>query len=148
MNEVQYVNLENPGKCYKNSKLSPAVAEEITCGKIGKLFLLDDGGNLLSDAIFAEQIVSDGDTRGAFKLILTQEMILGTVVKDLAKPVPDIGHFIKCISNAFYKFKSENKAFDGVGMLQPLRIKSISSDISRHLRSYHQKKETVLILHL
>ena len=140
MNEVQYVNLEHPGVCYKNSKLSPAVAEELSCDKIGRNLLLDVDENYLLHAIFAEQIVSDGDTRGAFKLILSQEQILGDIVKGSAKPVPDIGHFIKCISNAFYKFKTENKEYDGVGMLQPLRIKSMSSDISRHLRTYHQKK--------
>ena len=111
MNEVQYVNLEHKGKCAKNSKKSPAIAEEFACERVGKNLLLDKNNKFISEneAIFACEVVSDGDTRGTFRLILEQERILGKSVKGIAKPVPDIEHFIKCISNAFYKFKGLDK---------------------------------------
>ena len=143
MNEVQYVNLQHKGRCYKNSKLGPAVAEEFASERVGRQLLLNKKNKYLSEdeAIFASEVVSDGDTRGSYKLILTQETILGTSVVDVAKVIPDIGHFIKCISNAFYTFKSKNTVFGGIGMLEPLRIKSMTSDISNHLRAYNKKKQ-------
>ena len=151
MNEVQYVNLEHKGKCAKNSKKSPAIAEEFACERVGKNLLLDKNNKFISEneAIFACEVVSDGDTRGTFRLILEQERILGKSVKGIAKPVPDIGHFIKCISNEFYKFKGLHKVYARTGMLEPLRIKSMTSDISKHLRKYNsKKKERTLILNI
>ena len=111
MNKIQYVNLTHEGACYKNSTKSPAIAEEFACEKIGRDLLKNTHNTFLQtdECIFATEIISDGDTRGCYKLILEQEIILGPAVKGIAKHVPDIGHFVKCISNAFYKFKLTNK---------------------------------------
>ena len=92
------------------------------------------------EAIFADAICSDGDTRGSFKFIDRQVELLGECVKNIAEHIPDIGHLIKCISNGFYTFKEKNKIYGGVNMLDVLRIKSISADVSRHIREFHKEK--------
>ena len=122
MNEIQYTHIEHDGICYKNTTIGPASAEEIACVQAGVEFLVNSDGQFWPDdkAIFANVVVSDGDT------------------------IPDIGHFIKCISNGFYTFKTKKKQFGGDGLLDPGRICSISSDVSRHLRSYSNEKKAIL----
>ena len=88
------------------------------------------------EACFTDQLVTDGDTRGCKKIIERQCELLGELVRGIAEHIPDIGHFIKTISNGFYKYKTDFKEYSGVGCLTPVRIKTISSDISRHLRMY------------
>ena len=53
--------------------------------------------------------MSDGDTRGSMKFIKKEQEILRQVVEGIAEPIPDVGHFIKTISNGFYSFKKKNK---------------------------------------
>ena len=55
--------------------------------------------------------------------------------KNIVELMPDIVHFIKCISNGSRSFKENNKEFSGVSILDPIRIKLISSDVSRCLIS-------------
>ena len=47
----------------------------------------------------------------------------------------DVGHFMKYILNGFCSFKENNKDISGSNLLDPIRIKCISSDVSRHLNS-------------
>ena len=57
-------------------------------------------------------------------------------VAGIVEHIPDIGHFIKTISDSFYKLKSQNSEYIGVALLNPVRIKIIASDVSCHLRSF------------
>ena len=143
MNEIQYTHIQHEGICYKNTTIGPASAEEIACVQAGVELLVNSDGKFLPDdeAIFANIVVSDGDTTGSLKLIAKQAELIGDAAKNVADQIPDIGHFIKCISNGFYTFKMKNKQFGGVGLLDPSRIRSISSDVSRHLRSYSNEKK-------
>ena len=140
MNKIQYQSIKHKGVCYRNTTAGPAIAEELACIEAAELLLTDTDGNLLDDsqAIFCDTVVSDGDTRGSLKLIARQAEIIGNEAKNIAEQIPDIGHFIKCISNGFYTIKTKNKEFSGVGLLEPQRIRSISADVSRHLRDYHR----------
>ena len=58
--------------------------------------------------------------------------------------MPNVGHFIKLISNGFYSFKENDREFYGVSLLDPIRIKCVSSDVSRNLNSCNNldKKNT------
>ena len=49
--------------------------------------------------------------------------------------MPEIGHFIECISNGFSSFKEINKEFSCVSLSDPIRIKRIPSDVSLQPRS-------------
>ena len=142
MSGVQYVSVSHEGPCHKNTSVSPAIAEEIACGEAAYQLLYNEDGSMKSteEAIFADAICSDGDTRGSFKFIDRQVELLGECVKNIAEHIPDIGHLVKCISNGFYTFKDKNKIYGGVNMLDVLRIKSISADVSRHIRDYNKSK--------
>jgi hypothetical protein len=74
---------------------------------------------------------------GARKLISTQKECIGDAAKDVAVQVPDIGHFIKYISNGLYKLADRSKSLKGKCLLKPLRIHCIAGDIKRHLKSFH-----------
>ena len=125
----------------KNTSASPAIAEEIACGEAAYQLLFNKDGSMKSteEAIFADAICSDGDTRGSFKFIDRQVELLGECVKNIAEHIPDIGHLIKCISNGFYTFK-EKKIYGGVNMLDVLRIKSISLMYQDTYVSFIKKK--------
>ena len=150
MCDVQYCHISHGGVCHKNTTASPAVAEEIACEKIAKALLLDDDCNFLpeNEAIFVLNIVSDGDTKGSLKLLATQAKIVGEDAtingvpsKTMVGHTLDIGHLIKCISNGFYKFKTDNSEYGGKFVLNPLRIKAISADVSRHLCSFNLRRK-------
>ena len=86
------------GVWYRNSKYSPAQAEEYAMERAAKLFLdLPD-----DEAIFADKVRSDGDTRGSDKVIKAQNKYLGHIVDGVAEHEPDIGHFFKTLSNGLY----------------------------------------------
>jgi hypothetical protein len=63
--------IEHAGKCHQNSKHSPAVAEEFACEHAGRFLLCGDTNGVLPDdeAIFLEEIVLDGNTKGPARLI-------------------------------------------------------------------------------
>ena len=52
-------------------------------------------------------IIGDGDTKGQSKFINKQAELVPTY-HGKAEYIPDIGHFIKCISNAFYALAAKN----------------------------------------
>ena len=72
-----------------------------------------------------------------------QNEIIGCAADRVAEHIPDIGHFIKCVSNGFYKLKEKNKEFSGVGLLDVSRIKAVSADVSRHLREYNIVRKSI-----
>ena len=129
------IDFSHPGRCYRNSKYSPAQAEEYAMEKAGE-FLLNLPDN---KAIFAEIVVTDGDTRGQTRLISRQAEIIGPAAEGQAIYIPDSGHFIKCISNGLYELKRRDPTLGGSGLLEPTRIRAISGDIMRHLRSCHDE---------
>ena len=77
-------------------------------------------------------------TKEMGKLISRQLEMLGSNDAEKDKLMPDIGHFIKSISNGFHSFKDKKSEFSGVSLLDPNRVRSTSSDVSRHLKDYHK----------
>ena len=65
----------------------------------GKLRLDDE-------AILVDCFISDGDTKGA-SFIATQASIVPELFNEIAIYLPDIRHFIKCISNALLSLMVE-----------------------------------------
>jgi hypothetical protein len=129
------VDLTHEGKCYRNSCHSPASAEEFAAADAGKylMSLPDD------EAIFGDEVITDGDTRSPNKFIDAQAEIVGPAAAGAAERIPDIGHFIKTVSNGLYKAASDDPTLKGKDLLEPARIKMISSDLATHLRNYHDK---------
>jgi hypothetical protein len=73
------IDLSHDGQCFRNSKYSPAQAEEYACEAAGKFFLFDQGTNdfkASDEAFFVINMVTDGDTHGAVKLFKAQEELL------------------------------------------------------------------------
>eukprot|EP00985_Skeletonema_marinoi_P018417 scaffold10289_cov75-Skeletonema_marinoi.AAC.1 len=136
--EITTEDLKHNGTCARNSKYSPAVAEEYALERIAEYLLIDpETGKLRPDdeAILVDCFVSDGDTKGATRFIATQARL----VKEFdgkAIYLPDIGHFIKCISNALHSLASKHSDLRGVALLEPARIKSITSDVTKILKAY------------
>ena len=62
---------------------------------------MDKNGNMLEndEGVFAAKIVRDTDTRGGLKFTNKQSELIGSVSKNIAELMPDIGHFTKSISN-------------------------------------------------
>jgi hypothetical protein len=63
--------IEHAGKCHQNSKHSPAVAEEFACEHAGHFLLCGKTNGVMPDdeAIFLDEVVLDGDTKGPARLI-------------------------------------------------------------------------------
>ena len=97
---------KHSGKCYHNSNLGPAVAEEHCAVEAANDFLLDSKGNYVGDdmAVYGHRVVSDGDTRASVKLIATQASILGDAATDDAEQDPNCSHLCKCMSNSYFLF--------------------------------------------
>ena len=66
-----FTDIKHDGKCSRNTHVSPAIAEEFACGDAAYDLLFGKDGNFLGEdeAIFVNQIFSDGDTRGSIKFI-------------------------------------------------------------------------------
>ena len=81
MNMIQFVSINHPGTCYRNTSIGPAYAEEFACVEAADRLLVDTSGNYLPDdqAIFAERLVTDGNTRGSLKFIAKQNELIGGV---------------------------------------------------------------------
>jgi hypothetical protein len=63
--DVELSSINHEG-CHRNTTHLPATAEEAMSEDMGKFVLMSSDGTYLSDneAIFADEIVSDGDTKG------------------------------------------------------------------------------------
>jgi hypothetical protein len=106
----------------------PATAEEDACIDAANLFLINpDTEEFLGDdlAIFGDEIITDGDTRAAKKFIDAQAHLIGKPAYGLAARVPDIGHFVKTVSNALYTIRRDDSTLCGKGLLDPPRIKPL-----------------------
>ena len=57
------------------------------------------------EGVFAVKIVSDSDTKKGLKFVNRQSESIDSSSKNIVELVPDIGNFIKCISNRFCTFK-------------------------------------------
>ena len=130
------VDLTHPGKCYRNTVHGPATAEEYAWERAG-YELLDAEDD--DEKIFLDEVCSDGDTRGVKRFISAQIAVIGDAVKGLAEQDPDGGHLIKCISNGYYDTAEHDKSLKGAGLLEPTRIRAISSDVGKHIRTFHNK---------
>ena len=71
MNKLHYQTIEHDGVCYKNTISGPSIAEDLACVEVAEIILNNEYGNSLpdSEAIFGEEIIIDGDTRGCMKFI-------------------------------------------------------------------------------
>ena len=106
MHDVQFAQVKHKGKCYRNTTHGPAVAEEYACVDAAEALLFNKDGKFLGEeeACFIDRLVTDGDTRGCKNFIDKQCELLGELVRGIAEHIPDIGHFIKTISNGLERF--------------------------------------------
>jgi hypothetical protein len=77
--DLNNIDLSHYGHCYRNSKYSPAQAEEYPCAEAGQFFLCDEATNDFNasdEAFFVAKMVTDGDTPEAIKLFKAQEELL------------------------------------------------------------------------
>ena len=140
LEDLSTEDIQHDGQCYRNTGRGPTIAEELACGDAGLLLLKsEDSDEFLPDdiAIFADQIVSDGDTRGAKKFIAAQFEFIGAVVANIVEYLPDIGHFIKTVSNALYDLGEHDPNLKGSCLLEPARIRAMSSDLAMHFRDFN-----------
>ena len=81
MNMIQFASINHPGICYRNTSIGPAYDEKFTCVEAADRLLVDANGNYLPDdnAIFADRLVTDGDTRESLKFIAKQNELIGSV---------------------------------------------------------------------
>ena len=73
---------------------------------------------------------------GGLKFMYRKSDSIGSTSKNTSELIPEIRHFIECISNVFYSFKENNKEFSCVSLSIPIRIKRIPSVVSLESRSY------------
>ncbi|EJK56195.1 hypothetical protein THAOC_23970, partial [Thalassiosira oceanica] len=111
--DLSAADLSHEGTCYRNRKIRP-----------------DD------EAILGDFVIADGDTRGPLRFISRQAELVGDSWKGKAQYCPDIGHFIKCISNALFTLANKNTELRGKNLLEPVRIKVLVSDILKYIREY------------
>jgi len=64
------------------------------------------------DTILTNFVISDGDTKGPTRFINKQAELVPSF-KGKAEYLPDIGHFIKCISNSLYALATNNVKLRG-----------------------------------
>jgi hypothetical protein len=135
--DISEAEITHPGVCYRNTTHTPATAEEAASESAGIDLLQNADGSYRDDseAIFCDEIVSDGDTKGRNKIINGQVDIIGAAAEGKAEGFPSIEHLMKCISNGFYTLADKNSTLKGAGLLQPARIKSITSDVNTVIRS-------------
>ncbi len=114
--DITAEQLQHDGECSRNSKHGPAVAEEYAMEYLAEYLLKDPVTNKLrsdEEAILVDWFIADGDTKGAVRFIKKQASIIPEF-DGTAEYIPDIGHFIKCISNALYHIASQNSDLRGV----------------------------------
>ena len=139
--DLNFEDLSHPGKpCQRNSAHGPAGAEEYALANLAKYLLVDPNtGKFRPDdeAILVDYFVADGDTKGPRRFIRTQAELVPSFAGK-SEYLPDIGHFIKCISNSFFNLATKNSELRGKSLLEASRIKCICADISssRYLRDY------------
>ncbi|EJK46210.1 hypothetical protein THAOC_35133, partial [Thalassiosira oceanica] len=134
-------DLQHEGRCYRNTALSPAQAEESALEELAEMLLIDPKTNEFrsdDEAILVLQVVTDGDTKGA-KRFINKQVSLVPSFAGKAEQVPDIGHFVKAINNAFYKLKETSPELGGTSLLDAPRIKVMCSDVSKNIRRYGEK---------
>lgn len=145
LEDITEDDLKHDGECSINSKHGPAVAEEHALEWLAEYLLIDPVTKKLrndDEAILADLFVADGDTKGANRFINKQASII-TEFDGIAIYLPDIGHFIKCISNALYALANKESTLRGAALLEANRIKAISTDITKILKEYGKEMERI-----
>lgn len=145
MEDITEDDLKHEGECHINTKHGPAVAEEYALESIAEYLLIDpETKKLRSDdeAILVDWFVADGDTKGAIRFIKKQASII-MEFEGKAIYVPDIGHFIKCISNALFYLAKNNSTLRGVSLLEASRIKAITTDITTIIKAYGREMKCI-----
>lgn len=138
IDDLARFSLKHEGHCFRKSNYSAAGAEEFEGIKAGQNLLLGSDGKPrdASTCVFIDQVVADNDTSGPNNFIEKQHQILGSVVDNKAEHFPDIGHTVKNSSNEMYKLRDKDTSFRGKNCLSNMRIKSISSDITKAVKEY------------
>jgi hypothetical protein len=134
--DIPLCEVTHEQKCFRNTTHTPATAEEDACQSAGLDLLKGADGKFRDDdeAIFCDQVISDGDTKGRNKIMDVQCGLIGEVAIGLAEGFPSIEHLIKCVSNAYYTLSQKDRTLRGVGLLVPARIKAIACDVNLVIR--------------
>ena len=98
--ETSLDELKHPNKpFYRNTKQTPATAEDPAMRNLGKCCIIDpDSGELQPDdeVILGSVVITNGDSKGALGNIAEQDSII-TTFAGKAACCPAIGHFLKYI---------------------------------------------------
>ena len=137
--------LQSIKKCYRTTNLGLKEGEEPDCTEAAESLFLDEDGRLLpsNEAMFANQVVWDGDTRGSASFVTKQKEIIGTAAKNKGKQALDVADCIKNVSNSLHKLLRIKKKHSGVQLLDSSRIRS---DLSSYLSDHSREK--ILLLKL
>ena len=123
------------GPCSNNSIHGPAVSEEFALEQIGENLLVNEEGESLGDdeALFMCFPISDGDSKGAHRLMARQAAIVGSAATGQSERLPCSGHVGKNLGKGLHKIKAADFTISGEGLLESERIKSIQTYIHTHL---------------
>ena len=135
-------SMEHDGPCYRKTNYSTAASEEFLSEECARGLLLDASGKPRNEdtCVFASTIVADNDSKSVKRAQRAQREIMGDVVEGLSTHDPDLNHLIKNQSNDMYDAAKKNPALRGQTGLKPLRIKSLSSDMTRIVKDLHDNE--------
>jgi len=139
--EYAQFSMEHGGTCYRKSKVSTAASEEFLTEQCARDLLLDASGNPRDEAtcVYASTVVADNDSKSVKRGQRAQQEIIGDAVHGVSTHDPDLNHLIKNQSNDMFDAAKKNPALRGQTGLKPLRIKSLSSDMTQIIKDLHNK---------
>jgi hypothetical protein len=103
------VDLTHEGKCYRNSCHSPASAKEFAAADAGKYLMSLPDMKLFLEMRSSLTVIK----RSPNKSIDAQAQIVGRAADGVAERIPNIGHFIKTVTNGLYQLASEDPTSKG-----------------------------------
>ena len=127
---------KHEGECTSNSMNGPSVAEEFMLEEMGRDLLLDCEGTHLGDllALFICYPTSDGDSKGANRLINKQAEIIGEEAEGQSQTLPCATHTGKNLNKSFYTLRKKDPSFRGIGGLENSRISAVGWDVKQCLK--------------
>ena len=137
--EYAQFSMQHDGTCYRKSKVSTAASEEFLTEQCARDLLLDASGNPRDEAtcVYASTVVADNDSKSVKRGQRAQQEIIGDAVHGVSTHDPDLNHLIKNQSNDMFDAAKKNPALRGQTGLKPLRIKSLSSDMTQIVKDLH-----------
>jgi hypothetical protein len=136
------LHMHHEGPCTDNSTHGPTAAKEFALEQTGEDLLVDENGEHRGDdvAMFLSLPTSDGDSKGANRIIRRQAEIIGEEALGQLEQAPCNNHCGKNLTKSFCTLKKKETSFGGVGGLENGRIGALLHDVKHHLKML--RKET------